>query len=65
MKWINIKDELPPVNTIVVVDVIDGYEAFDFVNEPLDNETPFQHYIVDRWRYASREELNNLLNSKG
>lgn len=61
MDWVNVKEKLPPINTIVRVKVANAYEAFDFVNEPLDLETPFQHYIVKEWRYATRDELNDLL----
>lgn len=62
--WVSVKEKLPPVNCIVRVKIVNAYEAFDFVNEPLDLETPFQHYIVSKWRYATRDELNNLLNGK-
>lgn len=62
--WIDVKKQLPPVNTIVKVLLANGCEAFDFVNEPVAIETPFQHYIVSKWRYATREELNNLLNRR-
>ena len=60
-KWTSVKDKLPPVNMIVRVQLTNGTFGFDFVNEPVDPECPFQHYIVDRWRECTREELIDIL----
>lgn len=57
MEWKETVKELPPVNTLVKVLLTNGTEAIDFVNEPLDRETPFQHFLVSEWRLLTREEL--------
>ena len=59
--WKNANETLPPVNMLVKVKVANGYEAFDFVNEPIDATCPFQHYIVTAWRVATRKELNDFM----
>lgn len=63
IEWFDPRVKLPSVNIIVRVETTDGPETFDFVNEPLDKETPFQHYLVKRWRYATREELIEIVKS--
>lgn len=60
-EWIDVNKELPPVNVIVKVLLTNGTEALDFVNEPIDKEMPFQHYIVSNWRMATRDELNKFM----
>ena len=68
MEWKKVEEELPPVNVLVKVHLTNGVEAIDFVNEPVDKETPFQHYLVSKWRFFTREELCNLvhkINSRG
>ena len=60
-KWIDAKKELPPCNVLVRVMLTNGQVAFDFVNEPLNKETPFQHYIVTNWRMPTTEELNSFM----
>lgn len=59
--WISVKDALPPINVIVKVLLTNGTSALDFVNLPIDEETPFQHYCVAKWRYATRDELNEFM----
>ena len=61
MEWKEPAKELPPFNTLVKVHLINGTEAIDFVNEPLDQEVPFQHYLVSKWRFFTREELCDLV----
>lgn len=63
--WHDIKKELPPVNVLVYVHLTNDCYAMDFVNEPVDYDTPFQHYLVKEWRYADRFELNNYMKMKG
>ena len=68
MEWTETAKKLPPVNVLVKVHLTNEIEAIDFVNEPIDRETPFQHYLVSKWRFLTREELCNLvhkINSKG
>lgn len=60
-EWIDINNELPPVNVLVKVLLTNGTEALDFVNEPFDKDVPFQHYLVSKWRMATRDELNELI----
>ena len=59
--WNDIKSIIPPCNMIVKVRLTNGCEKFDFINEPIDKDMPFQHYLVKEWRYATRDELNDLL----
>lgn len=59
--WISIKENLPACNMLVKVKLTNGTEALDFVNEPVDNEMPFQHYIVSHWRTPTRDELNAFI----
>lgn len=59
--WNDADKILPPCNVIVRVKITNGYEDFDFVNEPVDRSAPFQHFLVEKWRYATREELNMIL----
>lgn len=61
MEWKRVEEELPPVNTLVRVLLTNGTEAIDFVNEPLDRETPFQHFLVSKWRLLTREELITIV----
>lgn len=61
MEWKETAKELPPVNTLVRVLLTNGTEAIDFVNEPVDKETPFQHYLVSKWRLLTREELIEIV----
>ena len=60
MEWKSIKDELPLPYTLVKVKLTNGIIKTDFINEPLDNVTPFQHYIVSEWRYLTIEELREI-----
>lgn len=60
-EWIDVTKALPPANVIVKVLLTNNTEALDFVNLPLDKETPFQHYIVAKWRMATRDELNEFM----
>lgn len=61
MEWKEAAKELPPINTLVRVHLINGVETVDFVNEPIDKEAPFQHYLISKWRYLTREELNKIV----
>lgn len=61
MNWINVSQQLPECNVLVKVKLTNGTEALDFVNEPIDMETPFQHYCVSEWRKATREELIDFI----
>ncbi len=61
MEWKETVKKLPPVNTLVRVLLTNGTEAIDFVNEPLDRETPFQHFLVSKWRLLTREELITIV----
>lgn len=56
-EWIDVNKELPPINVLVKVLLTNGVEKLDFVNEPIDKDMPFQHYIVSKWRMATRDEL--------
>ena len=60
-KWISVKDRIPDPNVIVRVKLTNGVETLDFVNEPINKEIPFQHYLVTHWRPATSDELNSLL----
>lgn len=67
MEWKETAKELPPVNTLVRVLLTNGTEAIDFVNELVDKETPFQHFLASKWRLLTREELIEIvqkINSK-
>ena len=59
--WISIKEKLPECNIIVKVRLTNGTEALDFVNEPIDNDMPFQHNLVSEWRNPTRDELNDFM----
>lgn len=59
--WISVKEKLPACNVIVKVRLTNGIESLDFVNEPIDNNTPFQHYLVSEWREPTRDELNAFM----
>lgn len=59
--WVDAREALPPFNVMVKVKLTNGCEAIDFVNEPLDEDTPFQHYLVSHWRMATREELREFV----
>lgn len=61
MEWKETAKELPPVNILVRVLLTNGTEAIDFVNEPVDKETSFQHYLVSKWRLLTREELIEIV----
>ena len=61
--WVLAYDYLPPINMLVKVQLENGVERVDFVNEPLDKKCPFQNYIVAKWRKLTREELNDILKS--
>ena len=61
MDWISVDHQLPECNVIVKVKLTNGIEALDFVNDPIDPETPFQHYCVSEWRKATRDELNEFM----
>ena len=61
MEWKETAKELPPVNTLVRVLLTNGTKAIDFVNEPIDKETHFQHYLVSKWRLLTREELIEIV----
>ncbi len=61
MEWKETAKELPPVNTLVRVLLTNGTEAIDFVNELVDKETPFQHFLVSKWRLLTREELIEIV----
>lgn len=52
--WISIKEKLPACNVLVEVRLTNGTEAIDFVNEPIDKDMPFQHYLVSEWRELTR-----------
>lgn len=58
MDWKKVTEELPPVGTLVRVLLTNGVEAVDFVNESIDREAPFQHYLVSKWRLLTRKEVN-------
>lgn len=62
-EWVLAYDYLPPINMLVKVQLENGVERVDFVNEPLDKKYPFQNYIVTKWRKLTREELNDILKS--
>ena len=59
--WISVKERLPDCNVIVKVKLTNGTGALDFVNEPVDSEVPFQHYLVSAWRTPTRDELNEFM----
>lgn len=59
--WISVKEKLPECNVIVKVRLTNGTEALDFVNEPIDNDVPFQHYLVSAWRKPTKDELNDFM----
>lgn len=61
MPWISIKEKLPDFNILVKVKLTNDVELLDFVNEPLDDFMPFQHYHVKEWRYPTTDELNELM----
>lgn len=61
MEWFSIKDKLPEVNVLVKVRLTNETEAIDFVNEPIDERIPFQHYLVKEWRYLTLEELRSVV----
>lgn len=64
-KWFYTKKELPPPNTLVRVLLTNGCAAIDYVNLPIDNNMPFQHYSVEQWRFLKEEELKEIVkNSK-
>lgn len=60
-EWIKTTEQLPPVNTLVKVLLDNQTQNLDFVNEPIDPECPFQHYIVEAWRMPTRDELNDFI----
>lgn len=62
-EWVVAFDRLPPVNMLVKVLLINGVEKVDFVNEPINEKCPFQHYLVTKWRKLTRDELNDILKS--
>lgn len=57
LEWISVDEKLPEPNIIVRVLLTNDIEALDFVNEPIDSDVPFQHYLVSSWRMPTREEL--------
>jgi len=59
--WIDVKEKLPPCNVLVKVILTNGIESFDFVNEPINTDIPFQHYRVSNWRMATTDELNKFI----
>ena len=60
--WHSVDMELPSPHTLVLCHVVNAdVVCLDFVNTPFDEAAPFQHYIVDMWRYARREELNDMI----
>ena len=44
------KDNLPEVGEPVIVLLTNGCISIDWVNEPIDEKCPFQHYLVRGWR---------------
>lgn len=62
--WIDVNENLPQCNVLVKVNLTNGVEALDFVNEPFNKEMPFQHYHVKKWRTLTTEELNDLCKIK-
>lgn len=59
--WIDVNKQLPPCNILVKVMLTNGVEALDFVNEPLNEQNPFQHYLVTNWKIPTTEELNEFM----
>ena len=59
--WINVNEKLPPCNILVKVILTNGVETLDFVNEPLDEQNPFQHYLVTNWKLPTTDELNEFI----
>lgn len=43
------KDNLPEVGEPVIVLLTNGCISIDWVNEPIDEKCPFQHYLVKGW----------------
>lgn len=43
------KDNLPEVGEPVIVLLTNGCVSIDWVNEPIDEKCPFQHYLVRGW----------------
>ena len=60
-EWVSIHEKLPPCYTPVKVKLTNGLEAIDYVNEPINKDTPFQHYLVSKWRELTEEELLSKL----
>lgn len=44
------KDNLPEVGEPVIVLLTNDCISIDWVNEPIDEKCPFQHYLVKGWR---------------